>query len=36
VHEVSSRNRWGTPFGVDVPEPLWPHDYLAPDLATVG
>lgn len=36
VQEVSSRNRWGTPFGVDVPEPLWPHDYLAPDLATVG
>jgi nitroreductase len=24
VQEVSSRNRWGKPFGVDVPQPLWP------------
>ncbi|MFG1931265.1 nitroreductase family protein [Mycobacterium sp. NPDC048908] len=24
VHEVSSRNRWGGPFGVEVPQPLWP------------
>jgi nitroreductase len=24
VHEVSSRNRWGAPFGVEVPQPLWP------------
>jgi len=24
VHEVSSRNRWGEPFGAQVPEPLWP------------
>lgn len=24
VHEVSSRNRWGASFGVDVPQPLWP------------
>ncbi|AOS93380.1 nitroreductase family protein [Mycobacterium intracellulare] len=24
VHEVSSRNRWGTHFGAEVPEPLWP------------
>lgn len=24
VHEVSSRNGWGKPFGVEVPEPLWP------------
>lgn len=24
VHEVSSRNRWGAPFGAQVPEPLWP------------
>jgi nitroreductase len=25
VHEVSSRNRWGEPFGVEVPQPLWPE-----------
>jgi nitroreductase len=25
VHEVSSRNRWGAPFGVEVPQPLWPN-----------
>ena len=25
VHEVSSRNRWGAPFGIEVPQPLWPH-----------
>jgi nitroreductase len=24
VHEVSSRNGWGKPFGVEVPQPLWP------------
>lgn len=24
VHEVSFRNRWGTPVGLEVPEPLWP------------
>jgi nitroreductase len=24
VHEVSSRNRWGAPFGIEVPHPLWP------------
>lgn len=24
VHEVSSRNRWGAPFGIEVPRPLWP------------
>jgi hypothetical protein len=24
VQEVSSRNRWNTPFGVEVPQPLWP------------
>jgi hypothetical protein len=24
VHEVSSRNRWRQPFGVEVPAPLWP------------
>jgi nitroreductase len=23
VHEVAFRNRWGTPVGFDVPEPLW-------------
>ncbi len=23
VHEVSYRNRWGTPVGFDIPEPLW-------------
>jgi nitroreductase len=27
VHEVSSRNRWGRDFGVQVPDALWP---LAP------
>lgn len=24
VHEVSYRNRWGTPVGFEVDEPLWP------------
>jgi nitroreductase len=24
VQDVSSRNHWGKPFGVDVPQPLWP------------
>jgi nitroreductase len=24
VDEVSYRNRWGTPLGFEVPEPLWP------------
>lgn len=24
VHEVSSRNQWDAPFGVEVPQPLWP------------
>jgi nitroreductase len=23
VHEVAFRNRWGTPVGLEVPEPLW-------------
>jgi nitroreductase len=37
MHEVSSRNRWGAPFGVEVPEPLWPHQNdTATDLAAVG
>jgi nitroreductase len=26
VHEVSSRNRWHRPFGVEVPGPLWPPE----------
>jgi hypothetical protein len=34
VHQVSSRNRWGAPFGSEVPEPLWPHDYLTAEVAT--
>lgn len=36
VHEVSSRNRWGAAFGVQVPRPLWPHDYLSPGLGAPG
>jgi nitroreductase len=24
VHEVSYRNQWGEPLGIEVPEPLWP------------
>jgi len=37
VHEVSSRNRWGEPFGVEVPQPLWPpHDDMTAGLAAVG
>jgi len=37
VHEVSSRNSWGAPFGVEVPQPLWPHhDDMATGLAAVG
>jgi nitroreductase len=27
VHEVSSRNHWDAPFGVEVPQPLWPSQY---------
>jgi nitroreductase len=23
AHEVAFRNRWGTPLGVEIPEPLW-------------
>ena len=31
VHEVSSRNHWDRPFGVEVPEPLCPrHDDVIP------
>jgi nitroreductase len=26
VHEVAYRNRWGTPLGVEVTEPLWSPD----------
>jgi nitroreductase len=30
VQEVSSRNHWDGPFGVEVPQPLWPpHDTVA-------
>ena len=37
VHEVSSRNRWGAPFGIEVPQPLWsPHNNTATDLAAAG
>ena len=37
VHEVSSRNGWGAPFGVEVPQPLWPRqDRTATDLAAAG
>ena len=37
VHEVSSRNRWGKPFGVEVPQPLWPpQDDMTTGLAAVG
>ncbi len=36
VHEVSSRNRWDAPFGVEVSQPLWsPRDETA-GLAAVG
>ncbi len=24
VHEVAYRNAWGTPLGLEIPEPLWP------------
>ncbi|OMC15255.1 nitroreductase family protein [Mycobacterium colombiense] len=37
VHEVSSRNGWSKPFGVEVPQPLWPpHDDMTPGLAAAG
>ena len=37
VHEVSSRNRWDAPFGVEVLQPLWPpQDDMATGLAAVG
>jgi len=37
VQEVSSRNGWGKPFGVEVPQPLWPRqDHAATDLAAAG
>jgi nitroreductase len=37
VHEVSSRNHWDAPFGIEVPQPLWParRDMTA-DLGAVG
>ena len=38
VHEVSSRNGWGKPFGLQVPQPLWPphQDDAATGLAEAG
>lgn len=37
VQEVSSRNRWDAPFGVEVPQPLWPpYDDVRTDLAAAG
>jgi nitroreductase len=37
VHEVSSRNRWDAPFGVEVPQPLWPpHDDMTTGVTAVG
>jgi nitroreductase len=37
VHEVSSRNGWDRPFGVVVPQPLWPpHDNVTSHLSAVG
>lgn len=24
AHEVAFRNQWGTPLGIEIPEPLWP------------
>ncbi|OCB21472.1 nitroreductase family protein [Mycobacterium intracellulare] len=37
VHEVSSRNGWGKPFGIEVPQPLWPpHDRMTSGLAAAG
>jgi nitroreductase len=37
VHEVSSRNHWDAPFGIEVPQPLWPaHRDMTTDLAAVG
>jgi nitroreductase len=37
VHKVSSRNRWDAPFGVEVPQPLWPlQDEETTGLAAVG
>jgi nitroreductase len=36
VEEVSSRNRWGAPFGLAVPEPLWPPQDESTGLSAVG
>jgi hypothetical protein len=37
VHEVSSRNGWTKPFGVEVPQPLWPpRDNTETGLAATG
>lgn len=37
VQEVSSRNHWDSPFGVEVPQPLWPpQEDAATGLAASG
>ena len=37
VHDVSSRNRWDVPFGVEVAQPLWPpQSDTTASLAAVG
>lgn len=37
VHEVSSRNGWDKPFGVEVPQPLWaPRHETTPIQAAAG
>ncbi|KBZ68965.1 nitroreductase family protein [Mycobacterium colombiense] len=37
VHEVSSRNGWDKPFGVEVPQPLWaPRQETTPIQAAAG
>jgi nitroreductase len=37
VHEVSSRNHWDEPFGIEVPQPLWPSQGdTTTDLAVAG
>ncbi|HEY1840499.1 MAG TPA: nitroreductase family protein [Mycobacterium sp.] len=37
VQEVSSRNCWDAPFGVEVPHPLWPpQDGMTTQLTAVG
>lgn len=37
VHQVSSRNRWHAPFGIEVPQPLWPpQGEMTTELAAAG